>query len=260
MDGNAKVVTLEDAPSSASPSLNSIFKELDRKRNPYAQEKYKEDFHRECWRIPQQFRDQATEALSAVAPIGSIPNHNQGTLAMALACAAYGIPVVDSHALDSRGKPTGAEGDCKNPRGARWGEEASTDPEKIIARWTGDGEYPVNKHGEQYSYADVTKIRNVSAVTGDGFFIWDLDGEVGAKSHDSLIDEHGELPKTPVAISGSGGRHYYFRCNRTINNTASRVAPGIDVRGVGGQGLLPPSMHKSGNIYAWAEGCAPWEL
>ncbi|MEM9709717.1 MAG: bifunctional DNA primase/polymerase [Pseudomonadota bacterium] len=240
--------------------VESVFDRIDRKKNPYAKDKYKEDFKRESFRIPVEFRQQATEALAAVAPIETIPHHNQGTLAMALACAACGIPVVDSHALDSRGKSTGANGDCKNPRGKAWGEEASTDPDKIISRWTGDGHYPASDDGERYRYADITKVRNVSAVTGNGFFIWDLDGESGANSHEELIGEHGELPPTPVTISGSGGRHFYFRCNRTINNTASAVAPGIDVRGVGGQGLLPLSIHKSGNIYVWAKGCAPWEL
>lgn len=262
-DWNAAVARREKAKprlAATSPHIESVFDRIKRKRNPYLQDKYKQDFIRESLRIPEEFRRQATEALAAVAPIETIPHHNQGTLAMALACAAFGIPVVDSHALDFRGQPTGADGDCKNPRGAGWGDEASTDPSKIIERWTGDGRYPVNKHGEQYDYADITRIRNVSAATGDGFFIWDVDGDDGAKSHADFIAKHGELPPSPVTISGSGGRHYYFRSNRTIHNTTKKVAPGIDVRGVGGQGLLPLSMHKSGNIYVWAEGCAPWEL
>jgi hypothetical protein len=49
------------------------------------------------------------------------------------------------------------------------------------------------------------------------------------------------------------GRHIYFSWpNRPIRNSASKVAPGIDVRGDGGYVLAPPSIHPSGKNYQWS--------
>jgi hypothetical protein len=41
----------------------------------------------------------------------------------------------------------------------------------------------------------------------------------------------------------------------------NRIAPGIDVRGQGGQIVIAPSLHhRSGRAYAWEIGCEPWEI
>jgi hypothetical protein len=37
-----------------------------------------------------------------------------------------------------------------------------------------------------------------------------------------------------------------------VHNSASRVGPKIDVRGIGGYCLVPPSLHPTGRRYTWA--------
>jgi Bifunctional DNA primase/polymerase, N-terminal len=37
-----------------------------------------------------------------------------------------------------------------------------------------------------------------------------------------------------------------------VRNSASKIAPGIDVRGDGGYCISPPSTHPSGKPYAWS--------
>lgn len=96
-----------------------------------------------------------------------------------------------------------------------------------------------------------------------GFWVLDLDANKGGP--DALVkleDKHGALPKTWACATGGGGVHLYFRWpagGRVVRNSASRVGPGIDVRGEGGQVAAPPSVHPSGRAYEWVDGCAPWQ-
>ena len=119
------------------------------------------------------------------------------------------------------------------------------------------GEYPANKAGETYKFAKVHQPRNVSIVLQPGcdLFVFDIDGEAGKAALAALVAEHGELPRTVKSITGSGGWHFIFRTTRPIRNTASAIAPGLDIRGEGGQIIAAPSIHHSGNFYQWAEGC-----
>ena len=86
----------------------------------------------------------------------------------------------------------------------------------------------------------------------------DFDGETGLRwaSENQHI-----LPKTATVRTGSGGRHLYYRVpvDALITNSASAIAQGVDVRGEGGQALLPPSIHPSGNFYAWEPGLSVHE-
>src|SRR5262249_15529618 len=51
---------------------------------------------------------------------------------------------------------------------------------------------------------------------------------------------------------GSGGEHILFRHVTGLRNSASKVGPGIDVRGDGGYIIAPPSSHASGRRYTWS--------
>lgn len=85
---------------------------------------------------------------------------------------------------------------------------------------------------------------------------------------DSLADletRHGKLPDTWRSLTGSDGAHLIFAAPAgvTVRNQqagGNRIAPGIDVRGDGGQIVVAPTIHPdTGRAYAWEHGYAPWE-
>jgi hypothetical protein len=45
-----------------------------------------------------------------------------------------------------------------------------------------------------------------------------------------------------------------------VATTSNRVAKGIDTRGVGGQVIIPPSIHPNGNVYKWLDGHSPLDI
>ena len=68
------------------------------------------------------------------------------------------------------------------------------------------------------------------------------------------------LPKTPTVRTGGGGLHLYFSAppGRSVKNSASKIAPHVDVRGDGGQAVFVGSTHPdTGVVYAWEPGLSP---
>lgn len=95
---------------------------------------------------------------------------------------------------------------------------------------------------------------NLAVVTGvvSSLVVLDLDPRRGADmSRDRLEQEHGPLPETVEAESGSGGHHLYFHHPGGIIRDHIELAPGIDLRGDGGFVVAPPSVHSSGASYRW---------
>jgi len=77
----------------------------------------------------------------------------------------------------------------------------------------------------------------------------------GSETLADLEQLHGKLPDTVEVITGSGGRHIYFLTDEPIRNEASgTLGIGIDIRGIGGQVLAPPTKHPNGKTYEWVEG------
>lgn len=99
---------------------------------------------------------------------------------------------------------------------------------------------------------------NVGIATGSmsgGLIVIDLDvheerGEDGADALWEWEREHGELPETVSAKTGSGGVHLYYQANTPISSSVN-TALGVDVRAEGGYVVAPPSVHPSGQPYAW---------
>ena len=102
---------------------------------------------------------------------------------------------------------------------------------------------------------------NVGVATGAtaGFFVVETDtadghgeGTDGLAALAKLEAEHGLLPVTLEAESPSGSIHRYFKHpGFKIKNSASEVAPGVDVRGDGGMVVAPPSVKPGKGTYRW---------
>ena len=96
---------------------------------------------------------------------------------------------------------------------------------------------------------------DVGIETGkvSGFWVLDVDGHEGVADLDAIIAEHGPLPHTVKAQSGSGkGCHYLFRWpGRKVKTKAKWHDKHLDTRGDGGIFVAAPSSHKSGGRYQW---------
>jgi hypothetical protein len=104
----------------------------------------------------------------------------------------------------------------------------------------------------------------VGIATGQRSGVWvlDIDGPAGLASIRDLIAHHGRLPRGPVARTGGGGWHLWFRWSSECERLRNRVAflPGLDVRTTGGGAVVPPSLHESGRRYEWRAGASPYDL
>lgn len=85
-----------------------------------------------------------------------------------------------------------------------------------------------------------------------GVFALDVDGQMG---EDALLDyrrEGQQLPDTLTVTTGRG-RHLYFRWPgaQNISSSRGRLAAGLDIRGEGGQVVIPPSVHPNGSRYSY---------
>jgi hypothetical protein len=101
----------------------------------------------------------------------------------------------------------------------------------------------------------------VGILTGSAsgnIFVLDVDVGPGKDGDDSLRAlqmTHGDLPETAEVRTGGGGLHLYFRAPpgvAVVRNSASKLGPGLDIRGEGGFVVAPPSMHASGQPYVWS--------
>ena len=97
---------------------------------------------------------------------------------------------------------------------------------------------------------------NIGGPTGP---LWgvalDIDPRHGG--YDELDSRAHKIPHTVTNLTGGGGAHYLFRHPgfQVVNHVA--LLRGVDVRGDGGQIVLPPSVHESGKEYAWEQSSRP---
>ena len=127
--------------------------------------------------------------------------------------------------------PISGEGDMKKPpQGFAWKKY-----QNIMAT-----------PAEVQAWADSYPNLNLGIVTGaiSGIVVIDID--------DRNIADTIDVPKdTPMTITGKGYHVYCKMPKEPIKNSASKIADHVDIRGNGGYVLAPPSMHLSGNQYAW---------
>jgi len=104
---------------------------------------------------------------------------------------------------------------------------------------------------------------NIGIVTGEisNLIVIDVDPQHGGDdSLERLQERFGSLPPTVEAATGGGGRHLYFAHPAVLVRNRAGLAQGIDLRGDGGYVVAPPSVHPSGQRYAWMPGRSPQDM
>ncbi|TNV61423.1 DUF927 domain-containing protein [Corallococcus exiguus] len=133
------------------------------------------------------------------------------------------------------------------------------------------GKHPHTANGVKDATTDAAIIRewwrqwptaNVAIATGGSSGVDVVDADAKADGVTMLLKleaERGALPDTVTARTSGGGCHVYFRHAGMVSRAGS-IAPGIDTRGDGGYVIAPPSLHRTGERYAWVEGLGPHEM
>ena len=123
------------------------------------------------------------------------------------------------------------------------------------------GKVPLLEHGLSDAALSKSKVieywtrypkANIGISIPLGLFVLDVDVE--HNGFQSLAraqaDLDFELTATWLVTTGGGGHHYWYKTDKPIRNT-TRLAgyEGLDIRGVGGYVVAPPSLHRSGYRY-----------
>lgn len=127
---------------------------------------------------------------------------------------------------------------------------------------------PVTTHGFKDATQDEAAVRDMFRRPGAAMIgvptglasdlaVIDLDVKNGAPGLEWLAANEHRLPRTRRHKTRSGGAHLLFRypAGRNIRNSASKLAPGVDVRGEGGYIIAPPS-----DGYSVADNAMPAEM
>lgn len=125
------------------------------------------------------------------------------------------------------------------------------------SRWKSYQEKKADIHTLEMWFDGRFKDYNLGVVTGKisgNVFVVDVDigpGKPGPDTLDDLQMANEDLPQTMEQITGSGGRHYFYRAaeGEEILTGKNTLGDGIDTRGEGGFVVVAPSTHKSGNDY-----------
>ena len=127
----------------------------------------------------------------------------------------------------------------KHPITSRGQHDATTDPKIIDAWWS------------QYPEANIG-----IALAPSGLTAFDVDKPESYAAWNEIEARFGEQ-RTTVQVSGSGCHHIIFR--RPSFPIKGSYDKRITLRG-NNFIVAAPSVHKSGGIYSWQEGFAPWQV
>jgi hypothetical protein len=107
---------------------------------------------------------------------------------------------------------------------------------------------------------------NIGGVVPEGRVVIDIDPRNGGlESVVALTGRYGPFPETPTVKSGGNGIHNYFLVPDGVTlpsggSLATSGHTGVEWKGPGGQVVLPPSVHESGQEYRWDPGFAMGEV
>lgn len=171
-------------------------------------------------------------------------------LVAALSYAKRMWPVAPAHNITARGTCSCGNTSCsagKHPRTRNGLDDATLDEAQITEWWT--------------RWPDANILVRTGMVGDRCLVVLDIDPKHdGDESLRMLEARHGVLPLTPRTITGSQGQHFWFWSSKPLRNSSSKIAMGVDTRGVGGYVIVPPSNHLSGRSYQWDSGADPDEV
>jgi hypothetical protein len=128
---------------------------------------------------------------------------------------------------------------------------------------TSPGKHPMVPHGVTQATTDADRVSywwrsrpeaNIGLATGTVVVIDTDPRHGGDRALAELENKHAKLPPTWHVATGGGGQHIYFAApprRAPIKNSVGQLGAGIDVRGLGGYVIAPPSRHISGQQYRW---------
>lgn len=170
---------------------------------------------------------------------------NTPTAKAALALAERGFAVFPLHTPDPKhaGGCSCRDRTCssigKHPRTIKGLHDATTDPEQIRRWWL------------MWPDANIGLATGRDLPGGGYLAVLDIDPRNdGDSSVEELERKHGALPDTVIVRTGGGGWHHYFTSAEPVRSRKD-LAPGVDLKAVGGYVVAPPSVHASGALYEW---------
>ena len=156
-------------------------------------------------------------------------------LAPALFYARAGLPVFPC-------RPGGKEPLIPGSEGGRGYLDATCDPDQVGAWWR---RWPAANIGIAPVLAELAVL--------------DIDPRHGGmETFALLLGALGALPRSLRCCTGGNGLHLYYRVPADSCLVGS-LGPGVDVK-YRGHVIAPPSVHPSGNLYAWEDGRGPGEV
>jgi hypothetical protein len=126
--------------------------------------------------------------------------------------------------------------------------------------------HPACQHGCLDATSDPATIRTMwdgrpynIGISTDGLLVVDIDPRNGGAEHwQELREEMGlGILETLTARTGGGGTHYFFLPPNGGLKVPPQLAPGVDLKAVGGYVVGAPSVHSSGARYEWVNAEAP---
>ena len=131
----------------------------------------------------------------------------------------------------------------KAPRTPHGCKDATTDEHQIIELW--------RKH----------PAAGIGVATGkpSGIVAIDVDPSSGGEEgFAELAGRIGNPGRTVQVVTPRGGWHLWYRAPAAaVPCSASKLAPGVDIRGDGGYVVAPPTTRPDGTGWRWAPGEAP---
>ena len=142
--------------------------------------------------------------------------------------------------------PLAAKSKIPAIKGGRGCLDATQDLDTITAWWT------------QHPDANV----GVAMGAISGVFAVDIDPRNGGEMTGEDFEAQGcSFPATVEALTGGGGRHLLFTYLPEFDSIRwAPLGPGLDVKGTGGYIAVAPSVHPSGQVYAWESSSRPGDV